>query len=254
VITSLARAGSGDQSAVVGTLRVEGPQMADTRFAKAVVAIDHDTRIFQREPAGRSRVPFEALRLGDKVEVHFAGPVSVSFPVKGTAGEILIVVHLALPEAPAVEAGDPYPPEFAGTQDGQMRAPPDRLPLPLRDVRAGPQEHFDRAVFEFDGDTVPGYRVEYVAQPVHCGSGQPVEIGGGAWLQVTMNPAEAHNAQGGVTVGQLRRRPNLKAIRELQETCDLEGDVTWVLGLAGRRGYRVFELANPPRIVVDVRR
>jgi hypothetical protein len=252
VVTALAR--GDDPGALVGTLRVEGARMEDTRFAKAIVRVDRDTKIFQRVPAGRSPAPFATLRLGDKVEVRFTGPVAVSFPVQGTAGEILILVHLAPPTPPPAPPEDPYPPDFAGTEQGMMKAPPDRLPLPLRDVRTGPQESFDRAVFEFDGDTIPGFRVEYVAKPVHCGSGQPAELGGRVWLQVKMNPAEAHNAQGGATVGALQRRPNLKTIRTLQETCDLDGDVTWVLGLAERTTYRVFELRNPPRIVVDVNR
>jgi hypothetical protein len=251
VITSLARGGRGG---AVGTLRIEGGKMADTRFDKAVVAVTTATRVFQREPAGPGRVSFEALRLGDKVEARFAGPVAESYPVQATASEILILVHLAAAERPVEEAGDAFPAEFAGTEAPQEKAPPDRLSLPLRDVRSGPQEHFDRVVFEFDGDTIPGYRVEYIAQPTHCGSGLPAEVGGKAWLQVRMSPAEAHNSQGGVTVGALQRRPGLPVLQELHETCDFEGDVTWVLGLAARRGYRVLELTNPPRIVVDVAR
>jgi hypothetical protein len=251
VITSLARGGRAGEA---GTLRIEGGKQADTRYDKAVVTVTPATPIYQREPSGRGRVPFESLRLGDKVEVRFIGPVAGSRPVQATAGEILILLHLALAERPAEESGDAYPPQFTGTQGLTEKAPPDRLPLTLRDVRTGPQEHFDRAVFEFDADTVPGYRVEYIGPPKSCGSGLPAEVRGTAWLQVRLHPAQAHNKQGGSTVGTLRKQAGLKVLQEVQEVCDFEGETTWVLGLAGRRGYRVLELAHPPRLVVDVAR
>lgn len=251
VVTSLAR---GSRSGALGTLRIEGGKQADTRYDKAVVTVTSATRIDQREASGRGRVPFESLRLGDKVEVVLTGPVAGSRPVQATAGEILILLHLALAEQPVQEAGDADPPQFAGTQGPTEKAPPDRLPLTLREVRTGPQEHFDRAVFEFDADTIPGYRVEYIDHPKSCGSGLPTEVRGTAWLQVRLHPAQAHNAQGGSTVGTLRKPADLKTLQEAQEVCDFEGETTWVLGLAGRRGYRVLELPHPPRIVVDVAR
>jgi hypothetical protein len=251
VVTSLAHGGQGN---AVGTLRIEGAKMADTRYDKAVVTLTPETRIYQREPNGKSAVQFGSLRLGDKVQVRFTGPVAESYPVQARAAEVLILIHLAPANLPAVEAGDAYPAQFAGTQEPREKAPPDRLPLTLRDVRTGPQEHFDRVVFEFDADTIPGYRMEYIGQPTHCGSGLPAQVAGTAWLQVLLHPAQAHNENGGTTVGTLQRRTELPIVQEVQEVCDFEGQVTWILGLAERRGYRVLELMNPPRIVVDVAR
>jgi hypothetical protein len=251
VVTSLAHGG---QEGAVGTLRIEGAKMPDTRYDKAVVTLTPDTRIYQREPNGKSPVQFGSLRLGDKVQVRFAGPVAESYPVQARAAEVLILIHLAPADQPAVEAGDAYPSQFAGTQEPREKAPPDRLPLTLRDVRTGPQEHFDRVVFEFDADTIPGYRVEYITQPTHCGSGLPAAVAGTAWLQILLHPAQAHNENGGTTVGTLQRRTGLPVVQEVQEVCDFEGQVTWILGLSERRGYRVLELMNPPRIVVDVAR
>jgi len=257
VITSLAHGGKDGAAA---TLRIAGSKQADTRYDRAVVTLTAATRIYQREPDGRSLVPLESLRLGDKVEVRFAGPVpgsSESYPVQAQAAEVLILVHLAGAAPPAVEkdeVGDAYPAQFAGTREPQEKEPPDRLPLTLRAVRTGPQEHFDRVVFEFDADTVPGYRVEYIAQPTHCGSGLPAQVGGKSWLQVRFHPAQAHNEEGGSTVGTLQKRTGLRIVQEIQEVCDFEGEVTWIIGLDGRRGYRVLDLANPPRVVVDVPR
>jgi hypothetical protein len=253
VVTSLAR---GRNST---TLRIEGGKLPDTRYGRALVTLTPATRIYQREPSGRGPAPPGSLRLGDQVEVQFTGPVAGpgpgSQPVQAAAGEVLILLHLtSVPPPPAEIPLEAYPSQFPGTQAAQEKPPPDRLPLTLRAVRTGPQEHFDRTVFEFDADTIPGYHVEYTAQPVHCGSGLPQDVAGKAWLEIRMHPAQAHNAQGGSTLGTLKRSVALPVLREVQETCDFEGVVTWVLGLRERRGYRVLELTRPPRIVVDVAR
>jgi hypothetical protein len=107
-------------------------------------------------------------------------------------------------------------------------------------------------VFEFEGSAVPGYRIGYQDRPVQCGSGEPVEVAGGAWLQVQLLPAQAHTEAGEPTVQQRERHLALPVLKELESTCDFEADVTWVLGLASRRPYRVQELASPARLVVDV--
>ena len=46
----------------------------------------------------------------------------------------------------------------------------------LVEVRAAAHDGFDRIVFEFAGDAVPGYRVQYLAHVVACGSGELVAL------------------------------------------------------------------------------
>jgi hypothetical protein len=122
----------------------------------------------------------------------------------------------------------------------------------LRSVRAARNEGFDRVVFEFDGAQVPGYQLEYVDKPiVKCGSGNPTEVAGQGWLQVSLTPAQAHEG-GTLTVTERERKSALPVIQELELTCDFEGEVTWVLGNAKPNKYRVMELREPTRLVVDV--
>jgi hypothetical protein len=126
-------------------------------------------------------------------------------------------------------------------------------PVTLREVRSARNEGFDRVVFQFDGDQVPGYHLEYIDTPViKCGSGDPTPIAGQGWLQVRMQPAQAH-ADGKVTVAERERKPKLPVLEELELTCDFEGEVTWVLGVKHPNKYRVMELKEPTRLVVDVR-
>lgn len=125
-------------------------------------------------------------------------------------------------------------------------------PVTLRAVREARNEGFDRVVFEFAGTQVPGYQLEYVDKPIiKCGSGDPTEVAGQSWLQVRLTPAQAHES-GQVTITERERKASLPVIQELELTCDFEGEVVWVLGNARPNKYRVMELREPTRLVVDV--
>ena len=246
-ITPAGEAGGG-----LGTVRIEGGRQADTRFDKAVATVTRETRIRQE---GAGELTFQDLALGDRVEVRFEGPVRESYPVQADAAEIVLVSRLGrAAAAPLKEVGDTAPKEFSGGTDEVVKPGRDQGIAVLKDVRTGPQEGFDRTVFEFEPGPLPGYQIRFADRPAHCGSGMPADITGTAWLEVRLNPAQAHNEQGGTTVGTLERKVGLQSLKELQETCDFEADVTWVLGLDKHRPYRVLELADPPRLVVDVKR
>lgn len=123
----------------------------------------------------------------------------------------------------------------------------------LTEVRAARNQGFDRVVFQFAGDTVPGYHLEYVDRPVRaCGSGDAVAVAGDAWLEVRLEPAQAHDEAGRATVASRVRYPRLPSVAELRSTCDFEGQVVWVLGVRSPSRFRVLELRSPARIVVDV--
>jgi hypothetical protein len=126
-------------------------------------------------------------------------------------------------------------------------------PAVLQEVRAAMQPTFDRVVFEFQPPAVPGYRVAYVQPPAHsCGSGDAIDVEGAALLVVRLSPSQAHTETGSATAGPRERRPRLPVVRELERSCDFEGEVSWVLGLSAPASYRVSELTAPPRLVVDI--
>ena len=124
----------------------------------------------------------------------------------------------------------------------------------LRGIRAARNEGFDRVVFEFGGSEVPGYLLEYVDQPVRqCGSGNPITIAGDGWLQLRLTPARAHTDAGSPTIANRERSLDLPIIRELEIGCDFEGHVEWVIGTSSPNEYRVFDLTDPARLVIDIR-
>lgn len=147
-------------------------------------------------------------------------------------------------------------PEQSGTAGLTLQRREGMEPAILVEVRSAAQEDFDRVVFEFRGSRVPGYHIEYVDRPVRqCGSGEPVEVAGDGWLQVRLEPSRAHEGDTTVqaTITERDRQVDLPNLRQLVLTCDFEAQVQWVLGLRSPNPYRIMELPNPPRLVVDVR-
>jgi hypothetical protein len=145
-------------------------------------------------------------------------------------------------------------PVFVGTTEPvarRRRAPPVAT---LREVRAAAHAGYDRVVFEFAAGPLPGYHIEYADGTVHqCGSGNEVNVASAATLVVRLEPARAHDDQGNVTIAERRRLLALPAVRELMIICDFEAQVEWVAGLVARKPYRVMELSEPPRLVLDLR-
>ncbi|WNG13924.1 hypothetical protein [Cystobacter fuscus] len=163
--------------------------------------------------------------------------------------------------APAAEPASPPPPATPTPAEKEPEWIQAKTNVPrsgqkaatLREVRAARNEGFDRVVFQFDGETLPGYRVEYLDGPaIRCGSGDPTEVAGQGRLQVSLQPAQAHE-NGQATIASRERTAALPVLQELEQTCDFEGEVTWVLGVKQPQAYRVLELHAPTRIVVDVR-
>src|SRR3989454_4158254 len=147
---------------------------------------------------------------------------------------------------------------FAGTTAPVHRARPIQPGVPpalLRAVETSSGPGYDRVVFEFAGDSVPGYHVEYMTAPVRrCGSGNPVALAGAGRLVVRFEPARAHDEQGNPSPAERERATGLPTLKDMKLVCDFEGQVEWVLGVAAAAPYRVSETTAPARVVVDIRR
>ncbi|MCH7808959.1 MAG: DUF3221 domain-containing protein [Chloroflexi bacterium] len=87
VITSIT-AGSGD---VIGSVRIEGAIDQDTKYDKAIVRVESDTRILRQVGNAMMEVTFGDLAVGQTVEAWFTGPVAESYPVQVKASQIVIV-------------------------------------------------------------------------------------------------------------------------------------------------------------------
>jgi hypothetical protein len=124
-------------------------------------------------------------------------------------------------------------------------------PAIVREIRAAANTGFDRVVFEFEGDEVPGYEVGYVERVAECGSGEPVTLAGGAVVSVTIRPANGHTEEGEATIPREVPTQGTAVVREVIGFCDFEAVVGYGIGLATAVPFRVFELESPPRLVID---
>ena len=165
---------------------------------------------------------------------------------------------VALP-APRPTTTVPEPPDedLSGFQTDPFRkehilaVPP--VPI-ITGVRTAHHPGFDRVVFDIQGQLPGAESARYVDQVLADGSGEPVSVAGRAFLLVRFEEAQAHTDGGAPT---LSRRPalagGLTTIREIALAGDYEGYVTVAIGVSDRAAFRVIELDNPSRVVVDVR-
>ncbi|HYH80846.1 MAG TPA: hypothetical protein VEX86_13685, partial [Longimicrobium sp.] len=126
-------------------------------------------------------------------------------------------------------------------------------PTTLRGLRAAANAGFDRMVLDFGDQPIPGWKADYVDQPVHeCGSGEPVRLGTDAVLRVRLAYTQAHDDAGRATLRQRDLPLNMPVMRRMVIICDFEGVVELAIGAASPRPYRITELRNPSRLVVDI--
>ena len=144
--------------------------------------------------------------------------------------------------------GDPAFPTDTSTQFAENSGEWD---LVLTDVRVGEHEGFDRIVLEFTGTGVPGWSVGWVDRARLDGSGEAVALDGDAVLDVyasgTTWPAD------GYYDGPQRLEPDGGEVDDVYVGGTFEGYTQVLAGIDGDPSpVRVFALADPPRLVVDV--
>jgi hypothetical protein len=150
--------------------------------------------------------------------------------------------------------GNPIPATFTGTLGVTREGHAANRIVVVQKVETACCNGFDRIVFGVDGFRLPTYTVQYVPSPIqHCASGQNIPVAGTAWLQISMDNAQAHTEEGQPTITDRNRPLNCPNLRQLVQTCDFEGKVNFVFGLNSRKPYRVVELQNPTRLVINVK-
>ena len=125
----------------------------------------------------------------------------------------------------------------------------------VKTVRAAKQKDFDRLVFEFEG-AFPHYRIEYLKSRFYDSEGgrRRIRTPGRAFLMVSLLQVSADEkqvgllqAKGFLPKGNLRM-PSLWSIDDLEL---FEGTYDFVAGVSARKFFRVTELRNPSRLVID---
>jgi hypothetical protein len=90
-ITSINKAAEDSIGDIKGSILIEGDIEKDTSLDKALVTITRATRIFESKNGKFIKSSFDSLKPNQSVQVLFTGPVMTSYPVQGTAKEVVIL-------------------------------------------------------------------------------------------------------------------------------------------------------------------
>lgn len=156
-------------------------------------------------------------------------------------------------------AGNPLPPgrDTAWTI-GIVSSPStvERGVAVLSALRAGKHPGYERITLELSGEGTgfPAYTASYIDKPLHeCGSGDQIFPVGDAWLEVRMEPLDAHTQEGQPTIPHRPRElPGLSNVKQVYVTCDFEAVTTLVFAVGYPGRFRAFTLDAPRRVVVDI--
>jgi LPXTG-motif cell wall-anchored protein len=156
------------------------------------------------------------------------------------AALLILLLH------PAADAAEPG----FSTQPRVIEHPPVGS-AKLVGLRAGRHATYDRVVFQLDGPIPAYYSVRYVPMVRLDGSGEALRLRGRAFLEVVIR-APTHDEHYRPVLTPTRLRPDFPALRGVSAPGSFEGQTTAGIGVASRVPFRVLELTNPTRIVIDL--
>jgi hypothetical protein len=125
----------------------------------------------------------------------------------------------------------------------------------VRSVRVARHDGYDRVVFEFTG-AMPNYNIEYLKSHFYEDEGgrHRIRIAGTAFIQVSLTQIPANEEQlkfseskNFVPKGRLKS----PSVLQIEEAGLWEGNYDFLLGIRGRKPFRVSELNEPRRLVID---
>jgi len=123
----------------------------------------------------------------------------------------------------------------------------------VSDIRIGAHDGFDRVVLEVGGTGTPGWDVRYVDSAAGQGTGDPVDVAGSAVLQLTLTGV-GYPYDTGVEeyAGGPLTSADTTVLTEVVWDATFEGTSVAFVGTTGRYPFRVYSLADPTRVVVDI--
>ena len=136
----------------------------------------------------------------------------------------------------------------------------------LTDVRVGTHDGYDRVTFEFAPPEngpgafgVPRYEISRMAAPImEDPSGRPVAVDGDHYAGIVFHGGTGvdlttSNPKGYVVTyrGPREIRTGFRVLAEAQQTGDFEATLSWAFGLNRASCWRVTQLQDPLRVVVD---
>ena len=135
------------------------------------------------------------------------------------------------------------------------KAGPSMTTAEITNVRAGRHACFDRLVVDVAGSVAGAYSVRYVPGVTFDGSGNPVALRGGAFLEVITRAPILPTDGLFDDSGRFVDVRGYRTFRDVAWAGSFEGQTTVGLGVRARLPFRVMVLSGPgsgSRLVVDV--
>jgi hypothetical protein len=122
-------------------------------------------------------------------------------------------------------------------------------------MKIGKNQGYDRVVFEFK-EALPNFAVRVVKPPIpYSETNEYVKISGRAFVEVTFYPVPypEDNDFKDVFLEMPKEKLKMPVIQEIKNSDFFEGYLAFAIGLKARTVYRVQQLSNPARLVVDLK-
>lgn len=121
----------------------------------------------------------------------------------------------------------------------------------LTDVRVARHTGFDRLVFEFTGG-LPSYRITYAGKFDFTGpDNKQIKVKGKSVISINLQPLPYPESEDHEDVVLPIRKARMRSFIEIKETEWFEAVRAFLVGLKAKRPFRVKELTNPYRLVID---
>lgn len=117
------------------------------------------------------------------------------------------------------------------------------------EARAGKQTGFERITFEFKG-AIPSYSIEYV-NAFNATGEEPVKIAGKSFIDIVFRSLPMDEEGTKTLKNYPQGKLKFKLLQEIKLYEYFEGDCNFAVGLSGKRTFRVTQLQNPNRVVID---
>lgn len=134
---------------------------------------------------------------------------------------------------------------------GKSAPDPSTRVTQLWNLRTGNDGTFDRIVFD-ERVSMSGYSVRYVTRVLYDASGAVVPLRGRYFLRVAISGATTASLSGLRSVMPSVLTPGLSEAAQIRKAGEFERVVSYGIGLNRYRGFRVFRLTSPTRLVIDV--
>jgi hypothetical protein len=194
-----------------------------------------------------------ALLTGPAVLSGCADKPTDSSPSAATAAASAAGTTTPAAQEETADDGSSDAPPFPANLDPDTADASADASVTVTDIRIGRHDGFDRVVLEVGGTGTPGWNAQYVDAANSQGSGEPIDVAGGAVLQVTLTGVGYPYDTG---LSEFSSSPvkgqGTEVVTEAFYDATFEGSSVTFVGTTERTPFRVYLLDSPTRVVLEV--